>query len=168
MPRHLWFSMVAFACLAGCNKPVTQSRAPGQPTMNELMHQRAEESKRTEEKRRASMEQARQLPPAEVAKLEAGLRTSPDDQEVREKLFLYYGFKQDWPNQNRHMLWGVDHPASRISSYPPPDPAVNRSGFEAGRQRRLARLKASGRQKIDKDVYGHRGPIHFRRGQTAG
>ena len=121
--------------------------------MNELMHRSVESRKRMEEERRASMEQARRLTPTEVENFESQLRATPDNLDVREKLFFYYGFNQDWRNQNKHVVWAIDHAPSRLSNYVSPDPAVNPAGFEAGKKRWISRLKASSGGEVDKEIY---------------
>ena len=65
--------------ISSCRRPATETLAPGQPTMNELMHRSAEQRKAEEAKSRAQHERARNMTPGEAAKLESELRANPAD-----------------------------------------------------------------------------------------
>lgn len=76
----------------------SKDRLPGEPTMNELMHRRAD---------------GRQgwKPPdaAEVSRLEAALQANPLDDETRQRLLSHYYQANDVKNQNRLVLWLIEH-----------------------------------------------------------
>lgn len=136
-----WIVVFVLALLTGCNQPVTESRAPGQPTMTELMHLGANQQKAEEEKRRERRDRVQHLTPEQVAGLEASLRTKPDDLQVHEDLFTYYLAEKNWPKFNPHLLWAIDNAAVSPLMNHVPDPAENPKGYAAGKRSWLARLK---------------------------
>ena len=133
--------------LAACSGERTQSRAPGQPTMNELMHRSAAKSRAQQRQGQKLVAEARALTPEQAGALEAALRAKPDDIAVRERLVRYYGVKQDWRNRDRHGLWAIQHTPKSPMVFPV-DPALNPSAFAAGKRLWLAQL-----DKGDADTY---------------
>ena len=139
------FVVITAIVFCACRRPVTDSRAPGQPTMNELMHQNAEKRKAGLEEYRARAARINSLTPADVAKMEANLRSKPDDLSLREDVFSYYLNKQAWSKLTPHMLWAIQHekyePGQRMMLISHvPDPAVNREGYETGKQAWLKKM----------------------------
>src|SRR5215475_6308848 len=62
-----------------CSFEKRQERAAGQPTMNELMHRRADEQQRQSAEHKRKFEAALAMTDAEVAALEARLRLEATD-----------------------------------------------------------------------------------------
>jgi hypothetical protein len=87
-------------CLAAC-EPAQRSkgRLPGEPTMNELMHRQAKEHRW----------ESPALAPADVDRLEATLRTNPDDHATRSRLLSHYYQVNQVKDQNRLVLWAIEH-----------------------------------------------------------
>ena len=99
-----------FAILAtNCAQYSTQSRAPGQPTMNELMHRRAAQRKTQAEQYQAREDVARSLAPDQVSQMESALASAPEDFPTRETLLMHYRFKRDILNRDKHLLWLIEH-----------------------------------------------------------
>ncbi len=149
MRRRLLLAIVFMSLgISSCRRPTTETRAPGQPTMNELMHRSADQRRAEEAKSHAQYERARNMTSGEAAKLESELRANPGDVEKREQLFAHYLARKDWPKLNRHLLWAIDHeknePGARIVWFIP-DPAVDRKGYELGKRHWMARLEAGGK-----------------------
>jgi hypothetical protein len=61
-----------------CRRPATETRVPGQLTMNELMHQGADRAKAREAKWLVQQERASSMTAPDAAKLESELRSDPD------------------------------------------------------------------------------------------
>lgn len=139
--------VTAAILLAGCRRPATESRAPGQPTMNELMHRSAAARKENHAQWQERSKKVRALTASQAANLEAELRKKPAGVSTREVLFLYYVERKEWQKITPHLLWAIDNAKpgmlSPLSGYVP-DPAVSPDLYEAGKRRWLARLNGGG------------------------
>src|SRR5688500_5834789 len=91
--------------VTACSNDSKQSRAPGQPTMNELMHRSTQKRRAENEQYNARLINARTLTAAQISQLESDLRSKPEDFTARETLLIHYSAKKDIDSRDRHLLW---------------------------------------------------------------
>ena len=139
------FSTIAAVAFAACTLDHVSQRAPGQPTMNELMHRRADEQRRLQDKTRQFVDEAKQLTSAQVQALEEKLSIDPRDDESRKKLLTYYQYKPDWRARNRHLLWLLEfEPEASGIGWPYVDTNPTAEYYEQGKRILLAQLEKPG------------------------
>ena len=137
--------MLAVILCTACTLERVGGRASGQPTMNELMHRRADEDRRRWDANRKFVDNARKLSPPEVQSLEARLTANPHDEETRKKLVTYYQYKPDWKARDRHLLWVIENePDAQWTAWPYADPNPAPEFYESARSILLARLDPPG------------------------
>ena len=129
--------------VTACSNDSKQSRAPGQPTMNELMHRRAQKSRAENERYNARLIDARTLTAAQISQLENDLKSKPEDFTARETLLIHYSAKKDIDRRDRHLLWLIEHDPKKREWAIRPDPPVSPAAFEAGKRLWLKSLRTA-------------------------
>jgi hypothetical protein len=134
----------AIALFAACRLDRAEQRAPGQPTMNELMHRRVDNGREQAKKWQDQMERARALTPEDARRLAAKLKTSPEDLDSNRLLVQYYQGKADVKSLSALWLWYIEH---RPDANPAPgdiDPRWDRAAYERGKALWLEHVKRPG------------------------
>jgi len=127
------------AAFAAC-KLERANVAPGQPTMNELMHRRADQNAQSQAQSAAMLESARKLTPQEASALLAQLKAKPQDQQSYLKLVRYYEFKSDVGGLDALALWYIEYqPGGNVWPWTI-NPQWDRAGYERGKKLWLAHL----------------------------
>lgn len=137
-------STTAVFIFAACSLGRVEKPAPGQPTMNELMHRHAATTQQEQEKAKAMLERARALTPDEAQSLVAHLKTNPDDPETYWTLVRHYEYKVDVAGLDALRLWFIEHRPG--GKFPPGNinPRYDRAAYERGKALWLAHLKRPG------------------------
>jgi len=135
---------MVLALFAGCKLDRTQKPAPGQPTMNELLHRQADRSQEWNAKDLAAREEAGSLTPEQAQALEQRVKSNPDDRQALSKLGLYFMLKSDVGGRIRVTLWMIEHHPDNPGNSWQIDPRWGRAAFERGKTLWLANLKKTG------------------------
>jgi len=118
-----------------------QKPAPGQPSMNDLMHTRADQNAKEQAQNTRLLQEARELTPQQANALVARLRANPEDAPLYFEVTRYYQFKGDTGGLDALTLWYIQHePGGKM----PPwtiNPDWDRAAYERGKQLWLANLK---------------------------
>ncbi len=135
---------LAIVVFTACKLERTQKPAPGQPTMNELIHRRAESNRQHQDKARALMERARKLTREEARQLAARLRNEPEDKDTYWTLVRHYEYKANVTELDALRLWYIEHqPDGKV--WPGNiNPRLDRAGYNRGKALWLAHVKRSG------------------------
>ena len=136
---------LGIGAFAACHLDRIEKPAPGQPTMNELMHRQADQTIRQQQKQNAIVARARALRPEEVQPLIRKFEANPDEEEESYwVLDKYYEFKQDVNGRDALYLWVIEHhPDGKI--WPGNiNPQWDRAGYERGKSLWLTYLKRPG------------------------
>lgn len=132
----------ALCLLSACQNSRVESRAPGQPTMNELMHRGAASSVELKAKSSARAEEMGQLTSSTAQLLVAKLKTTPDDSETFWTLIRYWEKLGNVPDRHALRLWYIaNHPSFSAGNI---DPGVDRAGYERGKALWLAHMNRPG------------------------
>jgi hypothetical protein len=99
--------------------------------MNELMHRQAKEHRW----------ESPALPPADVERLEASLRTNPDDHGTRSRLLSHYYQVNQVKDQNRLVLWAIEHAPESPSAQHFVHPDYIPEDYRRGKHLWLAHLR---------------------------
>jgi hypothetical protein len=140
----------AVFAFTACQLSRAERAAPGQPTMNELMHRRADTNQQKQEKYRAMTERARGLTPAEEQGLLAHLKETPQDMDSYWTLARHYEYKSDLGALNALRLWYIEHQPGGGIQPGNIDPRFDRAGYERGKALWLAHVKRAG---AGKEIY---------------
>lgn len=124
--------------------------APGQPTMNERMHRRAEESRRWQEKQQALENRVKSLSADGARELVATLKRSPDDIDTYLTVLRYYEGIGNVTDRYALFLWYIEyHPAGKV--HPGNiDPGVDAAAYARGKALWLSHLQ---RPRVPVEVY---------------
>jgi beta-lactamase regulating signal transducer with metallopeptidase domain len=166
-PRALGASLICLSMLAicaACKFERKSALAPNQPSMNELMHRKAEVNQDFEKRRQALIDEVKRMTPEQAVALEAEVKTLPEvpekstqtnripqDMEKRLKIVRYYQLKNDYPKLDALTLWHIENRPAVPWSWNI-DPASNSFGYAEGKKLWLAHLK---KPNIEIDVYLH-------------
>ena len=131
------------AVFSSCKPEVASKLAPGQPSMNELMHKRAVESQAWEKRRQALLDEVRNLTPDQASALEAELKANPRDNEKLIKLVRYYQIKLGGQGFSKITLWYIEHEPTLPWAWNI-NPEWDPDGYEQGKRLWLANLKKPG------------------------
>src|SRR5450432_3568981 len=108
MRRHK-LSVVALVLLfCSCQRQVEKPLA-GQPTMNELMHRRAEMSRQQSEHEPALIKRAHALTKDEARQLSDKLKQNPQDKDSYWTLVRHYEYKVNLTDLDALRLWYIEH-----------------------------------------------------------
>ena len=133
---------IAAAVFAACTLDRTHGLAPGQPTMNDLMHRRVAEWRAQEEAQKKFIESEARLTPQEIQALEARVAADPRDDEDRERLLAHYQQKGDWKSRDRHILWVLEYePEKNLLVWPNVDPNPAPENWARAKSIVLAQIK---------------------------
>jgi hypothetical protein len=127
-----------------CQLNRAEKAAPGQPTMNELMHRRADARRQQQEKEKAMIERAQALGPDDAQLLLAKLKENPEDLDTYWTLARHYEYRVNVKDLDALRLWYIEHqPDGKI--WPGSiNPQYDRAGYERGKALWLAHLKRPG------------------------
>jgi hypothetical protein len=129
------------AVFAACKPERAASKlAPGQPSMNELMHRRAKKNEEWQKKEQALKEAAKNLTPEQAQALIAQLKANPQDRETIIKLVRHYQYKADVQGLDALTLWYIEHQPDMPWAWNI-NPEWNREGYEQGKKLWLAHVK---------------------------
>lgn len=132
---------IAMFAFAACKLDRAEKPLAGQPTMNELMHRRADDSSNKVKQTTEFIAAAKAMTPDEVKALEAKVQTSPEDHDSRKKLLTYYQYKPDYAARDRHLLWLVEHdPLNPALLWPFVNPQPDEEVFTRGKPILLAKI----------------------------
>jgi hypothetical protein len=131
------------AVFSSCKPERALKLAPGQPSMNELMHNRAAERQVREKHRQELLDDAKKLTPDQAGALEAELKASPRDEDKLIKLVRYYQLKLGGQGFSRITLWYIEHEPTFPWAWNI-NPEWDREGYEQGKRLWLAHLKKPG------------------------
>ncbi len=132
------------AVFSACKPERAASKlAPGQPTMNELMHRRAAKSQTWEKQRQALMDEVQKLTPDQARALEAQLKTNPQDRDTLIKVVRYYQYRLGGKGFSAITLWYIEHQPAMPWGWNI-NPEWDRAGYEKGKKLWLAHLKKPG------------------------
>ncbi len=140
--------------VTACGNDSKQSRAPGQPTMNELMHRSTQKRRAENEQYNARLINARMLTAVQIAQLENHLKSKPEEFTPRETLLIHYSAKKDIGSRDRHLLWLIEHDPKKREWAIRPDPPMSPAAFEAGKRLWLKLLRTA-------DKAGYREAVQF-------
>ena len=133
----------AISIATSCSIDRAERPAPGQPTMNELMHRRAEKNQKDMERQQAILNRAHSLAPEQAAQLFDGLKQNPQDMDACWTLIRYYEYRVDVNGLDALRLWYIEHqPMARCVGTI--DPRADLAGYEKGKALWLAHLKQPG------------------------
>ena len=134
----------AITVFTACQLDHVEKPAPGQPTMNELMHRRADSNRQQQDKEKALMDRARALTPDEVQPLMAKLKEDADDPDTYWTLVRHYEYSGNVKDLDALRLWYIEHqPGGKI--WPGNvNPRLDRAGYDRGKALWLAHLKRPG------------------------
>src|SRR5437867_2166982 len=133
---------IVLIAATACKMDRAQKLAPGQPTMNELMHQRADQNQAWEKQRQALIDEVHKLTPQQAQALEAQVKTKPEDRETLTRLVRYYEYKVDVKRMNALTLWYIEHEPHRQWAWNI-NPAWDQRAYEQGKKLWLAHVKRS-------------------------
>ena len=134
----------AIVVFTACQLDRVEKAAPGQPTMNELMHRRADENKQQMDKQNAMVARARAITPEEAKSMAAKLKENPDDADTQWTLIRHYEFRQNVKDLDALHLWYIEHrPDSKIWTGNI-NPQWDRAGYDRGKALWLANIKRPG------------------------
>jgi TolA-binding protein len=131
------------AVFSSCKPESASKLAPGQPSMNELMHKRAAESQAWEKHRQALLDEVQKLTPDQARALEAELKANPRDNEKLIKLVRYYQLKLGGQGFSKVTLWYIEHEPTLSWAWNI-NPEWDREGYGQGKRLWLAHLKKPG------------------------
>jgi len=118
--------------LAACRSTPVERAAPGQPTMNELMHRRAAKAQAEMGQGKAAEAEVRSMTPEQARSMAQKLKGQPDDLALWRKLILYYQIHADVGPRSQLALWYIaNHPNGTVA----PEtihPAWSRVDWEKG------------------------------------
>jgi hypothetical protein len=131
----------ALVVFTACQIGRVEKRAVGQPTMNELMHRRADLNQQEQDKEKALMERARALTPEEAQALVGKLKENAEDADTYWTLVRHYEFRKNVKDLDGLRLWYIEHqPGGEV--YPGIiDPQLDRAGYDRGKALWLDQLK---------------------------
>ena len=130
------------ACIfSGCGR---SKAAPGQPTMNELMHRRADSRRQARDYEEAALRHAQALTPVEAQQVLANLKQNPQDGESFRALIFHYQYTSDLQGLDALRLWYIAHePGGKISPGNI-NPRWDRATYDRGKALWLAHVKRPG------------------------
>lgn len=129
------------AAFAACKLERAQQPAAGQPTMNDLMHHRADRNDQEQAQNAAMLEEVHKLTPEHAGSLLAQLKANPQDEQLYFKLARYYQYKSDPGGLDAMTLWYIEHePGGKVGPWSI-NPQWDRAGYEQGEKLWLAHLK---------------------------
>jgi hypothetical protein len=132
---------LTIAAFAACKLERAQKPAAGQPTMNELMHHRADQNSQSQAQTAAMLEEVHKLAPEQANSLLAQLKANPQDEPLYFKLARYYQYKSDVGGLDAMTLWYIEHqPGGKVWPWSI-NPQWDRAGYEQGKRLWLAHLK---------------------------
>jgi hypothetical protein len=131
------------AVFSSCKPEVASKLAPRQPSMNELMNNRAAESQAEEKRRQALQDEVQNLTPDQASALEAELKANPRDNEKLVRLVRYYQLKLGGQGFSRITLWYIEHEPAIPWAWNI-NPEWDREGYEQGKRLWSAHLKKPG------------------------
>jgi hypothetical protein len=131
------------AVFSACKPERAPEVAPGQPSMNELMHRRAAEIQGWEKRRQAILDEVQKLTPDQAEALEAELKANPRDQDRLIKLVRYYQIKLGGQGFSKITLWYIEREPTIPWAWNI-NPEWDREGYEQGKKLWLAHLKKRG------------------------
>jgi len=137
-------SFPAIVVFTACQLDRVEEAAPGQPTMNELMHRRADEGRQWQAKQDAIVKRAHALTPAEAQSLAAKLKENPDDEDTQWALIRHYEFRQNVKDLDALHLWYIEHRPGSKSWTGNINPQMDRAGYDRGKALWLAHIKRPG------------------------
>ena len=122
-----------------------QKPAPGQPSMNQLMHRRADTDTDHAKQEKALMERARSLAPDDarhlLAKLEKG---NPQDAGAYWTLVRHYEYRADIRDLNALRLWYIEHEPGGNIAPGNINPHLDRPSYQRGKALWLTQLRRPG------------------------
>lgn len=151
-PRAIAAGVLCFSILSLCLacRPAAKSQlAPGQLTMNEMMHKRAAENQEWTRKWQAIEKEVKEMTVEQARELETQVKANPEDQESRRKLIRYYQHKVDLVSLNALTLWFIEHHPEQAWAHnlnPEWDPIA----YDKAKRLWLAHLKRPG---IGPEIY---------------
>jgi beta-lactamase regulating signal transducer with metallopeptidase domain len=128
------------AVFVSCRLERKSGLAPGQLTMNEMMHQRAAGYQKSNADREEFNNRIAALTPEEARSLEAELKAKPQDEKTHMTLVRYYQRTVDLPRLNALALWYIEH-APDQGCMQKINAAWDRPGFERGKKLWMANLR---------------------------
>jgi hypothetical protein len=132
---------LTIAAFAACKLERAQKPAAGQPTMNDLMHRRADQNSQYQAQSAAMLEEVHNLTPEQANALVAQLKANPQDEQLYFKLVRYYQYKSDPGGLDALTLWYIEHqPGGKVWPWSI-NPQWDRAGYEQGKRLWLAHLK---------------------------
>jgi hypothetical protein len=137
--------IVAIIAFTACQLGRAERQAPGQPTMNELAHRRAESNRQYQERQKAILDHAHSLTADQAQQLFAKLKSNPqDDPDTYWTLVRHYEFRVEVKDLDALKLWYIEHqPAGKLWGGNI-DPRIDLDGYEKGKALWLANLKHPG------------------------
>ena len=134
----------AIAVFTACQLDRVEKPAPGQPTMNELMHRRADSNRQQQDKEKALMGRARALTPDEAQPLLAKLKENAEDADTYWTLVRHYEYRGNVKDLDALRLWYIEHqPGGKV--WPGNiNPQLDRASYDRGKALWLAHLKRPG------------------------
>ncbi len=125
------------AIFLACKPERASKLAPGQPSMNELMHRKIDveiaKGQAGEKQRQALMDEIKKLTADQAKALEAELKMNPRDNEKLNKLVLYYQHRLGGQGFSAIALWYIEHEPAMAWAWNI-DPAWDRAGYEQGKK----------------------------------
>jgi hypothetical protein len=135
--------ILAIAAFTACQLDRSERPTAGQPTMNELVHRRAESNRQYQEHQGAILDRAHSLTADQAQQLLARLKENPEDADTYWMLVRHYEFQSDAKDLDALKLWYIEHqPTSKHLGNI--DPHIDRAGYEKGKILWLAHLKQAG------------------------
>jgi BlaR1 peptidase M56 len=135
---------VTITVFTACQLDRVENAAPGQPTMNELMHRAADSNRQYQDQEKALMERARTLTPDEARQLLTKLKENPQDVSAYWTLVRYYEHKANVEDLDALRLWYIEHqPGGKV--WPGNiNPSLDRTGYNQGKALWLIQVKQPG------------------------
>jgi beta-lactamase regulating signal transducer with metallopeptidase domain len=129
---------------SACRLERVERAAQGQPTMNERMHRRAEESRKRQEKENAIHQRARTMTQADAQALLSALKQKPDDRDAYWTLVRHYEHQGNVKDLDALRLWYIEHHPGGPVWPGNINPRLDPAGYERGKRLWLAHLKNQG------------------------
>ncbi len=133
----------AIAVFAACELDRVERPAPGQPTMNELMHRRVDSARLREAQIGASIERARAVTPAEARRLLETLKANPQDADTFWTLVRHYEHKANVKDLDALGLWYIEHQPGGKLWFGRITARLDGANYNRGKALWLAHLKRS-------------------------
>ncbi len=124
-----------------CTLDRSEQRAAGEPTMNELMHRRADQNREQQAREEAMKAEVKAMTPQQAQALEDRLKANPDDRDTYLKMVRYYQRVVDVQKLAALYLWLYEHQPDGKVYAGSINPEWDRASYEKGKQIWLANLK---------------------------